>query len=233
MKIRLTENKLRQIVNESIKNILTELDWKTYMNASRKRKEQADELEKTLNKLYPNTDLNKLRKRLDDKSKDLELYSQEMFQKKHGKNGVNYNYAGESPSYKGRYAGNHKYDDDEFEIKNPTEKDTYHNGDYVDGIRRYRHGIGIPYKEFGELRDDNFDYKFNNKEGWTGTTEKRRTMRYDGNGEKYDYNNSNDDVWLDGSEDEDYNVRQNKMSKDLKDYYTGKSKYVKGDGWTE
>ena len=39
MKIRLTENKLRQIVAESVKNVLTELDWKTYANAARKDKD--------------------------------------------------------------------------------------------------------------------------------------------------------------------------------------------------
>ena len=37
MKIRLTESKLKQIVEESVKNILTELDWKTYANAAKKK----------------------------------------------------------------------------------------------------------------------------------------------------------------------------------------------------
>ena len=36
MKIRLTESKLKQIIEESVKNVLTELDWKTYANAARK-----------------------------------------------------------------------------------------------------------------------------------------------------------------------------------------------------
>lgn len=36
MKIRLTESKLKQIVAESVKNILTELDWKTYASAAKK-----------------------------------------------------------------------------------------------------------------------------------------------------------------------------------------------------
>lgn len=40
MKIRLTESKLKQIVEESVKNILTELDWKTYANAAKKRAQQ-------------------------------------------------------------------------------------------------------------------------------------------------------------------------------------------------
>jgi meiotically up-regulated gene 157 (Mug157) protein len=36
-RIRLTESKLRNIINECIKQYLTELDWKTYANASRER----------------------------------------------------------------------------------------------------------------------------------------------------------------------------------------------------
>lgn len=48
--IRLTEGDLHHIVNESVKKVLTELDWKTYMNAARGRYQQgnygaADELE--------------------------------------------------------------------------------------------------------------------------------------------------------------------------------------------
>ena len=39
MKIRLTESELKQIVEESVKNVLTELDWKTYANAARKDKD--------------------------------------------------------------------------------------------------------------------------------------------------------------------------------------------------
>ena len=38
--VRITENELKRIVNESVNRILTELDWKTYANASRKRYDQ-------------------------------------------------------------------------------------------------------------------------------------------------------------------------------------------------
>lgn len=34
--IKITENKLKQIVNESVKKVLNELDWKTYANAAKK-----------------------------------------------------------------------------------------------------------------------------------------------------------------------------------------------------
>ena len=38
--IRLTENDLHKIVKESVNRVLTELDWKTYANAAKKRAEQ-------------------------------------------------------------------------------------------------------------------------------------------------------------------------------------------------
>lgn len=36
MKYRLTENKLRGMIREAVKGVLSELDWKTYMNAAQK-----------------------------------------------------------------------------------------------------------------------------------------------------------------------------------------------------
>ena len=38
--IRLNENTLRKIVAESVKNVLSEIDWKTYANAANKRRKQ-------------------------------------------------------------------------------------------------------------------------------------------------------------------------------------------------
>ncbi len=38
--IRLTESDIHRIVKNSVKKVLTELDWKTYANAARKRAEQ-------------------------------------------------------------------------------------------------------------------------------------------------------------------------------------------------
>ena len=39
MKIKLSESKLKQIVVESVKEVLSELDWKTYANAASKEKD--------------------------------------------------------------------------------------------------------------------------------------------------------------------------------------------------
>ena len=35
-RIRLTEGQLHRIIDESVRNVLTELDWKTYASAERK-----------------------------------------------------------------------------------------------------------------------------------------------------------------------------------------------------
>lgn len=65
MKIKLSENELKQIVAESVKTILSELDWKTYANAAEKRQAQgnyqnADRLRaqmvKSFNKTYATSD---------------------------------------------------------------------------------------------------------------------------------------------------------------------------------
>lgn len=36
-RIIMTESDIHRIVNRSVKNVLTELNWKTYMNAAKKR----------------------------------------------------------------------------------------------------------------------------------------------------------------------------------------------------
>ena len=36
-RVRLTESQLRNVIKESVKQVLSELDWKTYANAAKKR----------------------------------------------------------------------------------------------------------------------------------------------------------------------------------------------------
>ena len=62
MKIRLTESELNQIVAESVKEVLSELDWKTYMNAARKSAQRGN---------------NKRAERFED-------YADDQFKEKHG-----------------------------------------------------------------------------------------------------------------------------------------------------
>ena len=228
--VRLNENDLRDIIKESVNKILTELDWKTYMNASRKREKQADDLRRKFRKEYPNSALSAMRNSYDNKSDSLENYAQDVFKKHHGKNGMNHNYEGDSPSFKGRYTLDSYDSDNDFDIKNPTENG-YWNGEKAQGIRHYRHGIGIPHKNYGELRDDTFDYAYNNEEGWDGNRLRHHTMNYNKDGERYNPNLSSVGNEISQSKDKDYNDRQDRMAKDMNDYYTGKSKYKKGRGW--
>ena len=44
-RIRLTESDLHKVISESVRQYLTELDWKTYMNAARKAADRAREIE--------------------------------------------------------------------------------------------------------------------------------------------------------------------------------------------
>ena len=47
--VRLTESELKNIITESVKNIISELDWKSYMNAGKKRLAQRGKNEKYAN----------------------------------------------------------------------------------------------------------------------------------------------------------------------------------------
>ena len=62
-KVRLTESQLHNVIMESVKQVLTELDWKTYANAAKKSYEQGRDsgwdfsraAERELNKKYPHS----------------------------------------------------------------------------------------------------------------------------------------------------------------------------------
>lgn len=237
-RIRLTEGDLHRIVKESVNRILTELDWKTYINASRKRKKQADDARKAIGKVFPNSIASTKRNEYDDKSDELEKYAQKMFGMKHGKNGEDHNYEGDSPSFMGR---KEIYPDDGdyyFAIKNkpssvwkddtPAREGGAEDESDVE-LRKYRYGNGFPHREFGEVHDDTLDHYHN--WAWTKDVNRKHTMKYDKDGEHYDPYNSSVGNEISISSDKDYNARQNAMSKDMLDYYTGKSKYIKGKGW--
>ena len=227
--IRLTESDLHNIIKESVKTIINEMDWKTYMNASRKRKEQANKFrEKYL----------KGRNSYDEMSDELELYAQKMFQKKHGKNGSDHNYEGESPSYMGRNTID-MYGDSNFDIKNPVHSKWEDDTPEWDGgagdksevtLRKYRYGNGFPYRDYGKVHDDTFDsYK---NWAWSKDAERKDTRRINKDGEHYDPYNSSVGDEISVSQDKDYRDRQDAMTNDMLNYYTGKSKYQKGKGWT-
>jgi hypothetical protein len=81
--IRLTESDLHNIIKESVNNILSELDWKTYMNAARKRREQ--------------TPLSG--------GRELANYAKEQFRKQHGVDTQSWEDNGKAYGEDGRYVG--------------------------------------------------------------------------------------------------------------------------------
>ena len=81
--IRLTEGDLHNIIKKSVNNIIQELDWKTTMNAARKRKKQADNLRNDYGKMFPKSRMSSSRNDYDDKSDELEKYSQDSFNKQY------------------------------------------------------------------------------------------------------------------------------------------------------
>ena len=75
-KIKLTESELHQLVAETVKNVLTELDWRTYKNAASKS------FAKSRDKELSNQEQAFHNKR----AEEFEDYSDKKFQDKHGIN---------------------------------------------------------------------------------------------------------------------------------------------------
>ena len=217
--IRLTESDLHNIVKKSVKSILGEMDWKTYMNAS-KRKSQADDLRDKMGNGYG-------RNSYDDKADELEKHAHSEFNKKHGKDGHPYQYVG-SPDYKGRYTRGNTYSDDDFETKAPT-KQGWWRGEKADGIRHYRRGEGFPSRNGGRLHDDQYDYAYGNEnDAWSGDFNGHRTDKIDKDGSRFDPELSSNSEYMADYQDKDYMDALDGMRKDMEDYYSGKSKYGNG-----
>ena len=53
--IRLTENDLHRVIKESVKQCLTELDWKTYANAEKKARDRGTDYWREKGETFPNT----------------------------------------------------------------------------------------------------------------------------------------------------------------------------------
>ena len=125
--IRLTEGDLHNIIRKSVNNIIQELDWKTTMNAARKRKEQADNLRGDYGKMFPNSRMSSSRNGYDDRSDELEKYSQDSF--------------------------NRQYN---LPLEHGDERDGWWNGEEAH-IKHRRKGSGIPQMNGGYVYDETFD----------------------------------------------------------------------------
>lgn len=223
--IRLTEEDLHNIISESVKKVITELDWKTYMNASKGRKKQADDIRDMYSKSFPNSDLANGRNPYDDKADKLEKYAQSAFQKQHGRDGNSFQYDDELTDYRGGWEDS----DDKFKNK-AKEKDSWID-DEPAKERNYRYGNGFPERNGGTLHDDTFDYHYTPNHGVTGSRYRRHAERFDKDGRHYDPYMSTVGDEVSQSKNKDYNNALENMANDMTDYYTGKSKYVKGKGW--
>ena len=220
--VRITESQLHSIIRESVNNILSEMDWKTYINAANKRKQQADKLRKK--------DFGR-RNSYDDKADELEKHAQDMFRQKHGKNGKPYNYEGDSPDFLGRT--HHTISDWDFQTKNPnyrtwTDTDSETTGTTAEH-RKYRFGQGTPYRKYGTIHDDTFDFMHGHD--WSNDIHRHDTRIYNKDGEQYNPYLSSVGNEISVSQDPDYLKRQQDMTDDMNDFYTGKSKYTPEKGW--
>lgn len=224
-KVRLTESQLHAVVEESVRQMLSELDWKTYANAAKKRHDQYERLSK---QPY----MRNFASDYADKSHELLKHAEKAFNQKHGKNGYPYQYEGDSPAYQGRYTYNGLHNsEDDFEVKNPSQPGWW-NGEKADGISHYRYGKGIPDINQGRIHDDMLDLAYNDKEGWTGERKPHMTTIIDKDGERVDGHTSHQfDEYFRDSKDKDYRQAMDDMTDDMANYYQGKSKYIKGKGW--
>lgn len=224
-KVRLTESQLHSVIEESVKRMLSELDWKTYANAAKKRHDQYERLSK---QPY----MRNFASDYADKSHELLKHAEKAFNQKHGKNGYPYQYEGDSPAYQGRYTYNGLHNsEDDFEVKNPSQPGWW-NGEKADGISHYRYGKGIPDIHQGRIHDDMLDLAYNDKEGWTGERKPHMTTIIDKDGERVDGHTSHQfDEYFRDSKDKDYRQAMDDMTDDMANYYQGKSKYIKGKGW--
>lgn len=224
-KVRLTESQLHSVIEESVKRMLSELDWKTYANAAKKRHDQYE-------RLFKQPYMRNFASDYADKSHELLKHAEKAFNQKHGKNGYPYQYEGDSPAYQGRYTYNGLHNsEDDFEVKNPSQPGWW-NGEKADGISHYRYGKGIPDINQGRIHDDMLDLAYNDKEGWTGERQPHMTTIIDKDGERVDGHTSHQfDEYFRDSKDKDYRQAMDDMTDDMANYYQGKSKYIKGKGW--
>ena len=149
MKVRLTEQQLKNIISESVKQVLTELDWQTYLNASRKRKQQANHLGDEF--------LDKKGRSKEDmlkKSKDLLRYTGDVFDRQYNIN----DYAPESDDELGQNLDNAALDYMLYDTDNPSV-----NRRWDPYTKKYeRNGMDMVRRRYNENKDyrDDLDANF-------------------------------------------------------------------------
>ena len=92
-KIRLTESNLKQIIAETVEEVLSEADWKTYMNASRKAAEKAAEEQRKKDEAAKKAAEEALAKKNAQLKKEIDAVNDEIMQGKVALNSGNINSA--------------------------------------------------------------------------------------------------------------------------------------------
>lgn len=175
--IRLTESDLHHIVTESVNKILTELDWKTYMNAARGRQQQGN---------Y-------------DAANNLSGYANAQFQKKH-------------------FGGMNHYS----EVKNNNNGDAQIN--HIDGRLAPQQGF------MRDIRQNFQGWNNPNRTGGEAYMIHSFGDEYP-NGYSQDFHKDNNNTDFRNVSNA-YNQKVQDVGNDMNGYYNGKSRYVKGKGWT-
>lgn len=222
--IRLTESDLHRIIKESVNNVLTELDWKTYANAARLTKDR------------------------DYRSHTFADKAAREFNKKHSINNSNINY--NNPSVGEYEIKNSEITSDDIlnastynqDVRN-TDDNTFRYGDIPLEINKISELTpDTAYDEwFGDAIDDetgeiipNVHYKIPNSSYNTERSISRPFIDSWGRGQKPRHNpfNEYDDNEIKNSPLYKQSVKQNyDANTDFGDYINGKTKYVKGKGW--
>lgn len=197
--IRLTEGDLHKIIKKSVNNIIQELDWKTTMNAARKRKEQADNLRDAYGKIFPNSEISISRNGYDDRADDLEKYSQNSFNKKYN-----------------------------LPLEHGHEKDDEYGYFGKAHFTHKRKGSGIPRMNSGNVYDETFDDVVGDGYAFSNSNHRKHTTRIDKNGAKYDPYMSTVGNEISKSRNKDYNDALDNMIDDMDSYYGGRSEYKNG-----
>lgn len=161
--VKLTESELKQIITESVKKIISELDWKTYQNAAKKdynpkrAREFAQAARDTFNKDYEYSDDNgnyvgMNKSGLYDKDNTLSINSSYDKPSKYGNNNVRFSSKSANGDDKDNWYSM-KYDNTYGHVEKPTTTD-----------KRHARKIQKAYDEFENYRNGNA--KYNKGEGW-------------------------------------------------------------------
>ena len=218
--VRLTESDLHRVIKESVKNILTELDWKTYANASRK---WADEL--TKNPAHPKRKSSIMGHEnskgthdipTDDRLRNFNSAMQKAFDRDYG-----FNNTRPIDMNKGTYNMEFTFDN-------------IGNQGYYDVIETETH---VPHNKsvVGKTKDgkrtktilrDRFNMdSFDGRDKYPGKRHEAR-IGFDKNYDSRDAVEPDMDRW-------DFMRARNKGNQEVLDYVNGNYEYQKGEGWTK